>query len=319
MNFALNNKSRDIWDVIRTKTNFNFKTVWFDKKYSANSYGSKLLNNIMGKQEFTFPKSIYTVSDCIYAATGGKPNDIILDYFAGSGTTAHAVINLNREDGGSRKYILVEIGDYFDTVMMPRIKKVVYSQDWKEGKPVSRQGSSHIFKYLRLESYEDALNNIGFDEQSREPMLEFEDYMLQYILDWETKGSETFLDVKRLEKPFNYKLNLREGDETAVKPVDLPETFNYMIGLEVGTRKVYFDGERKYLVYRGKVDHKSVAVVWREIEGWSEDDFKRDKQFIMEQGMTGGAEIIYINGDSFLAGAKSLNPVFKRKMFEGVY
>ena len=55
----------------------------------------------------------------------------ILDFFAGSGTTGHAVINLNREDSGKRKYILVEMGEYFDTVTKPRIEKVIYSKDWK--------------------------------------------------------------------------------------------------------------------------------------------------------------------------------------------
>ena len=61
---------------------------------------------------------------------------------------------------GRRKYILVEMGEYFNTVTKPRIQKVIYSEDWKGGKPVSRKGSSHAFKYLRLESYEDALNNL---------------------------------------------------------------------------------------------------------------------------------------------------------------
>ena len=79
-----------------------------------------------------------------------KSDDVILDSFAGSGTTGHAVINLNREDGGSRKYILVEMGEYFETVLKPRILKVVYSKDWKDGKPVSREGSSHVLKYVKL-------------------------------------------------------------------------------------------------------------------------------------------------------------------------
>jgi len=293
----------------------NIRSFW--ENCGSNDEATQLLRAIFGREKvYPTPKPTKLIQKILTYAM--IENNCVIDYFAGSGTTAHAVLNLNREDGGSRKYILVEMGDYFDTVMLPRIKKVVYSVDWKEGKPVSRQGSSHIIKYLRLESYEDTLNNITFDESSGEPMLKFEDYLLRYMLDWETKGSETFLDVRKLEKPFSYKLNLREGDETRVKPVDLPETFNYLIGLEVGTRKVYFNGERKYLAYRGKVDHKSAAVIWREIEGWSEDDFKREKQFIMKQRMTGGAEIIYINGDSFLAGAKSLDPVFKRKMFEGV-
>ena len=294
------------------------RTWWEKPEYSARDNGTRIIRDIFGSlKPFEFPKAPIAVMDCIRVCNN-EDDSLVLDYFAGSGTTAHAVINLNREDGGSRKYILVEMGDYFDTVLVPRIKKVVYSADWKEGKPVSRRGSSHMFKYLRLESYEDALNNISFDERSGEPMLEFEDYLLYYILDWETKGSETYLDVKRLEKPFSYKLNLKEGDETQIKPVDLPETFNYLIGLEVDTRKVYNDGERKYLVYRGKVDHKSVMVIWREIEGWEEDDFKNDKKFIAEQKIADGADKIYVNGDSFVPGAQSLDPVFKRKMFEGI-
>jgi len=91
---------------------------------------------------------------------------VILDYFAGSGTTGHAVINLNREDGGQRKFILVEMADYFDTVLLPRLKKVTYTPEWKDGKPKrlatseEAERSPRIMKVIRLESYEDTLNNL---------------------------------------------------------------------------------------------------------------------------------------------------------------
>ena len=99
-------------------------------------------------------------------------NSYCLDYFAGSGTTGHAVVNLNREDGGKRKYIMVEMGNYFDDVTRPRMQKVVYSKDWKDGKPTSRDGISHAFKYIRLESYEDTLNNlIDNDNEDRKNAL----------------------------------------------------------------------------------------------------------------------------------------------------
>ena len=91
------NKERSIWDVIRTKTNFNFKTVWTDKKYSANSYGSKLLNQLFGIQTYSFPKSLNTVLDCVRAGVNDEQNPIVLDYFAGSGTTAHAILNMQRD------------------------------------------------------------------------------------------------------------------------------------------------------------------------------------------------------------------------------
>jgi adenine-specific DNA-methyltransferase len=85
------------------------------------------LRNFFSKDnhEFSYPKSIYTVKDAVYISS--SKNGVVLDYFAGSGTTAHATIALNREDHGNRKYILVEQGEYFDTVIKPRIQKVVYS------------------------------------------------------------------------------------------------------------------------------------------------------------------------------------------------
>ena len=88
-------------------------------------------------------------------------NEISLDFFAGSGTTGHAIVDLNRYDGGKRKYILVEAQNYFDDILKIRLLRSVYSKDWKSNLPVSREGISHCFKYLRLESYEDTLNNLA--------------------------------------------------------------------------------------------------------------------------------------------------------------
>ena len=91
---------------------------------------------------------------------------MILDYFGGSGTTAHAVINLNRQDGGRRQFILVEMGKHLDTVLLPRLKKVTFTPSWADGKPTAlaspneAKTSPGIIKIIRLESYEDALNNL---------------------------------------------------------------------------------------------------------------------------------------------------------------
>ena len=112
----------------------------------------------------------------------------IIDYFAGSGTTGHAIINLNRADGGQRKFILVEMGKYFDTLLLPRIKKVAFTPQWNDGKPKcmakpqEAKRGPRIIRYMRLESYEDALNNIDFDENSAQQELQFDDYLLKYML-----------------------------------------------------------------------------------------------------------------------------------------
>jgi len=216
------------------------KTLWYQSGYSATSHGTKLLLNIIGQQIFSYPKSINLVVDALRFWVDKK--DLTMDFFAGSGTTGHAVINLNREDNGNRKYILVEMGDYFDTVTKPRITKVIYSPDWKNGKPTSRdKGISHCFKYIRLESYEDTLNNLVFDKNpirgkaiESNPSLK-EDYMLRYLLDVETRGSQSLLNIDAFADPTAYSLVVKKpgSDEQVTQNIDLIETFNYLLGLRL--------------------------------------------------------------------------------------
>ena len=300
-------------------------TWWDDAKYSATESGTRVVKHILGGREiFSYPKSIYLVEDCL-RASNCQSESCVVDFFAGSGTTGHAVINLNREDEGRRQFILAEMGEYFDTVLLPRIKKVTFSPEWKDGKP-RRQAtaeeadrSPRIVKYHRIEGYEDALNNISFTSPAGKT-LEFDDYLLKYMLEWETKESETLLNVEKLASPFRYELNITEGQETIKKVVDLPETFNYLLGLHVRTRRVYNDKDpkgagRRYLVYRGSVDHREIAVIWRDTEGWRKADLERDKKFVAEQKLTEGADEVFVNGDSFIPNARALEPVFKGRMF----
>ncbi|MYJ94172.1 MAG: hypothetical protein F4053_00800, partial [Proteobacteria bacterium] len=69
---------------------------------------------------------------------------------------------------------------------------------------------------------------------------------------------------------------------------------------------------------RGWIDHRRIVVIWREIEGWQKADLERDKKFVAEQRLTGGADEIFVNGDSFIPNARALEPVFKARMFAGV-
>ena len=277
----------------------------------------------LGLLNFPYCHSVKLYEDLIGAASD-TASDVVIDYFAGSGTTGHAVVNLNRENGGRRKFILVEMGDYFDTVLLPRIKKITFSPEWKDGKPErmakpeDAERGPRIVKYLRLESYEDALNNIDFDAGAGQRLFQFDDYLIKYMLQWETRHSETLLNVEKLSKPFSYQLNVHSDGETRQNTADVPETFNYLIGLHVLTRRVHFDDDRRYLVYRGQVDQRRVAVIWRETEDWKKSDFERDRDFVAEQGLTEDVDDVYVNGDSLIHGAKALEPLFKRRMFAGV-
>ncbi|MBC7187514.1 MAG: site-specific DNA-methyltransferase, partial [Calditrichaeota bacterium] len=313
--------------LYETKKGVTPLTIWTYKEVGHNQEGKQELKRMLSESEQVFgtPKPTRLLQRVITIGAGNNgENALVVDYFAGSGTTGHAVINLNREDGGRRKFILVEMGHYFDTVLLPRIKKVTFTPEWKDGKPKRMatqkefERGPRIVKVIRLESYEDALNNISFDEEDGQKALALfgDEYLLRYMLRWESKKSETFLDVEKLQTPFFYKLRIHRDGETREQPVDLPETFAYLIGLDVEKREVHYDGERRYLVHRGTTrDGRRVAVIWRETKDWKKEDYERDAAFVAGQGLTEGADEVFTNGDSYIPGARSLDGVFKARLF----
>ncbi len=282
--------------------------------------GEKELSNLFGRSRaFSNPKPTTLIKRFGQQTTWGSC--ILLDYFAGSGTTAHAVINLNRDDEGKRKYILIEVGDHFDTVLKPRIAKVVYAADWKDGKPTTRAtGISHCFKYLRLESYEDTLSNLIFEENPlRQRVIDSntslkEDFMLHYLLDVETRGSQSLLNIDRFADPTAYTLQVKKpgSDEYVVKNVDLLETFNYLIGLRVthiaAPQSFMAEFERTpdpelpqdqqtKLVVKGRIHQDEQGTWWfRKVEGWVPSDSanpnngQRQKVLIVWRKLTGNLE-----------------------------
>lgn len=298
------------------------KTVWDEKNVNASAYGTTLLRQIMGaSQSFSFPKSIFAVQQSLRVCGANDEYSCIMDYFAGSGTTGHAVINLNREDKGSRKYLLVEMGDHFDTVTKPRIAKVIYSSEWKDGKPVNRDtGVSQCFKYIRLESYEDTLNNLIFDHTPiRDRVMELnrelrEAYMLHYLLNVETRGSQSLLNIDRFADPADYRLKIKKpgSDEQVNRIVDLAETFNYLIGLRLVHMAApqYFtarftrkpdpelpEDQHTKLIVDGKIQLSSEGKWWfRKIEGWvpadpmNPNNGLKEKVLIVWRNLTGDLE-----------------------------
>ena len=201
---------------------------------------------------------------------------MILDFFAGSGTTGHAIIDLNRRDWdkeieANRKYILVEMGEHFDTVLKPRIEKVVYSPEWKDGKPQSSdKGISHCFHYLTLESYEDTLNNLELKtpegaQASLMGLADQDEYLLRYMLDVEARGS--LLSTDDFRHPFDYAMQIAADSSGATTrhKVDLVETFNWLVGLRVGhvERRI----SRGLVLVEGTLPGGEAAlVVWRDVD-----------------------------------------------------
>ena len=297
------------------------KSLWDD--VGTNQHGkAELVARGFSENDFSNPKPVGLISRAIHL---GSEASMIMDYFAGSGTTAHAVINLNREDGGNRKYILVEMADYFDIVLIPRIKKVIYSKDWKNGKPVSREGISHMFKYIRLESYEDALHNLASDgtlariksrEEAYKKAKGENEHCIRYLVKLPMEASDTMLNLAKLEHPFNYTLEILTDDGPREQTVDLVETFNLLYGLSVRRLETWTDenDERCYRIVKAtdRDGLKRILVVWRDM---SDLDPKKEREFL--EGMLKKEDEFdekLINGDTATPGFRSLDRLFKRLM-----
>lgn len=206
------------------------------------SDGEKETTGLFGKSGvFLAPKHSNFVARLIRQTT--KPNSLVLDCFGGSGSTAHGVQVVNREDSGKRKFVTVEMGDYFDKVMKPRIMKSSYSSSWRAGSPQEKEGLSQFLKVLKLESYEDSLSNLSLRQSGKQTSLlntpdqanTHQSYLMNYMLEVETQDSPSLLDTSLFIDPSKYVLKVRAtgGDETKQRHIDLLETFNYLLGLRV--------------------------------------------------------------------------------------
>lgn len=309
------------------------KSLWHGAQFDASEYGTKVLQNILsveGAKQFTYPKSINTVVECTRIACGNKQNqnNICLDYFAGSGTTAHAVIKQNRENLElDTKYILCEMGLYFDGVTRTRTEKVIYSADWRDGKPVSRDGISQCFKYIRLEQYEDTLNNLVVKENSGifdgDNDSFKESYMLGYMMDTETNGS--LFNLEWFVNPFAMTLKTTKDNELVETKVDMVETFNFLIGLNVET--IHWHEDDNICVVEG-VTHKEedkTLVIWRNCEKIDNESLNRFFEKMDYSTLAHDFDLIYVNGDNTLPNLRRdderwkvvlIEQEFQKRMFE---
>jgi len=145
---VLKNTDKEI-QVLIAKDYGIYKTVWLDKRYDASEYGTKLLRKILPNCDFDFPKSLYNTYDCLYAVVGNRSNAVVLDFFAGSGTTGHALLELNAKDKGRRQFILCTDNEnnICTKVCYPRIKKVI--EGYKDIKKEIIKGFGGNLKYYK--------------------------------------------------------------------------------------------------------------------------------------------------------------------------
>jgi adenine-specific DNA-methyltransferase len=280
-------------------------TTWWDKKeYASANFGAAQLKELFGEKNFDFPKAKGLVKNAILACTGkDKGKKVVLDFFAGSGTTAHAVNDIRREINPDMRFIIIDQGEYFETIIKPRVQKTNFSPEWKNGRPVTEdQGLSGIYEVIKLESYEDALNNLQLKRsQEQQDLLNShaelkEDYQINYMLEIEAKGS--LISTNNFEKPFDYSMNITTDSTGAFneKKVDLVETFNYLIGLTV--KHIDAQPERGFVTVTGTLPTgESCLVLWRDCDRIDYDGLNKLCDKLAINPADNEFDVVYINGD----------------------
>ena len=297
--------------IDKIKEGIRPKSVWIGSKYDASAHGTKLIQSLFGESQFSFPKALGNVYDSLSMVC--NEGDLVLDAFAGSGTTGHAVVNLNRKvEEDFYGFILCEVNDYCDAVTKPRVMKAIYSEDWKDGKPVSRKGVSQCFKYIRLEQYEDTLNNLEMNDGFGKP--DNESYVLRYMLDTETRDS--LINTKDFVRPFDYTIKTTRDNELVDTPVDLVDTFNYLIGLHVDS--IHWHKDDNICVVEGTthIEKEHALVIWRNQDVIKNDDlnvfFRKQDYSTLDREF----DVIYVNGDNTLPNIKSNDEHWKVRLIE---
>jgi adenine-specific DNA-methyltransferase len=295
--------------------------------------GNQDLACVLGTKLLNFPKPVSVLQRLVDWTTDA--NGMVVDPFAGSGTTGAAVIGLNREDGGRRKFVLVEMAGHFDTTILPRLERIIWTPAWKDGRAErlasddEASRASRLVKVLRLESYEDALHNLtASDTQGRSDVraaayaatVGAEAYRLHYLARLPLAESASMLQMDKLEHPFNYTLEILTDDGPQTQTVDLVETFNYLLGLDVQRLERWENAKdkvqgrpRRYRIVKGRERRgKRVLVVWRDMTGL---DPKVEREFLEARLKREEAfDRLLINGDSATPGFESLDGLFKQLM-----
>jgi len=208
------------------------KTIWTNNKYTGQT-GTNSIKKIFGEKVFTYPKSPYMMKDILKITT--NKNDIVIDYHAGSGTTAHAVLELNKDDGGSRKFIMIEQMDYINTVTCPRVQKVM-----------EKENIDDSFIYFELAKWNETAKEKIIACESLEKLEKLFDTLYEnYFLNYTLKIKE-FKEKVIKEENFK-KLSLDEQKRMFLTMLDLNQM--YVQKTEMADKKFGIDKKDRKLTF----------------------------------------------------------------------
>ncbi len=178
-------------------------TIWLHQEVGHNQESIQELKNLGFVH--SSPKPVRLLKKIFHI--GSQKNSIILDFFAGSGTAVQSVMNLNSQDKGNRKFIIVDMSENFDEIIVPRAKKIAFSFNWRDGKPKEISGIGIFFKYYELEQYEGTLAGCKYEDSdlfsvpNRSPYQEYvflKDEKLLDAMEIDYKNKKVNVDLSKL-------------------------------------------------------------------------------------------------------------------------
>lgn len=273
------------------------RTVWTHQDAGHNQDAVRDLKGLFEQNPFRNPKPLRLLRRILSIC----PGDLVLDYFAGSGTLGHAVIAERREGVAQRQFVLAEQGPHFETVLRPRLTKALHAGQWSKGEPQTRDHVSGMVQLIRLESYEDALDSIELVRSEAQATLldsadgVADDYFLRYWLP--TEGRARIGDAEVFRAPFSVSSTATVGGVRIEARPDLPETFSWLIGL----RPSRFASDPGLLAIRGRGRNDcETLVVWRDREQVDDERFERWFLALPPELRDERLAVVYVNGDTDL-------------------
>lgn len=260
--------------------------------------GEKELTNLTGKtRSFPSPKPTTLIERFILQTTDAE--DYVMDFFAGSGTTWHSALSASHDDRQRRKVLLIEGGQHFESVLLPRIQRTAASWTWKLGKPTTLDGSGMFMRVQQLEQYEDTLENLATDQHETASLFDGAE-AVAYELD--DALQKIALDSSKFVHPFGATLKRIVGAEKRSVPIDLVESLIYLLGLSVD--RLYRDENSVVITGRRNVSGETVAVLWR-------DNVLHGAEWLKSKMSEHPADRTYTNEPGMLTfnGAERLNAI----------
>ena len=303
--------------------------MWDYSEVGHTAMGTKELRAMLryGQDEDVFPtvKPTPLIRRMLRLATTASDRSAVLDFFAGSGSLAHAIIDQNRADGGNRRFLLVEQSRHFELTILPRVMRAMYCPAWRDGHPMDYpepglwwpdwvERTPRLVQVLHLECYEDSLESLAVGEEpAPAPDPDTPGHALRYRVPLPLGSQADLLESEQFAFPCTSTIKRLTERGSCEAVVDLVETCNALLGLHVESvhRWVNPDTGRQYQAVTGRLGAQRVLVLWGEpAQGGVERE--RERLFLRDRLVP--YDLVLSNDPQGLEGVEPLAPLFRERM-----